>query len=190
MNFGTWSLRNPIPAVLLLKLPDALIDSKDAVDRVRSDLPVDLQQPVVSAITIRGGPILTYAVASPHLDEEALSIAGMLPIAVGLGADASFRQPMAIAVIGGLVTSTLLSLLVVPVVFTYVADLPPSHPAVPPPSKRRLDHDRRTAQPATSLESEPCLNLTPDALLWQLRLHSACCWRAAPPRNGRIPSSP
>jgi multidrug efflux pump subunit AcrB len=48
-------------------------------------------------------------------------VAGMVPIALGLGADASFRQPMAIAVIGGLVTSTLLSLLVVPVSFTYVA---------------------------------------------------------------------
>jgi len=48
-------------------------------------------------------------------------IAGMLPIALGFGADASFRQPMAISVIGGLLTSTALSLLVVPVVFTYVA---------------------------------------------------------------------
>lgn len=47
-------------------------------------------------------------------------IAGMLPIALGFGADASFRQPMAFAVIGGLLTSTALSLLVVPVVFTYV----------------------------------------------------------------------
>jgi len=47
-------------------------------------------------------------------------IAGMLPVALGLGADASFRQPMAIAVIGGLLTSTALSLLIVPVVFTYV----------------------------------------------------------------------
>ncbi|MDR1228594.1 MAG: efflux RND transporter permease subunit [Azoarcus sp.] len=49
--------------------------------------------------------------------------AGMLPLALGLGgADASFRAPMAITVIGGLVTSTILSLLVVPVVFTYVDD--------------------------------------------------------------------
>jgi multidrug efflux pump subunit AcrB len=47
-------------------------------------------------------------------------IAGMLPIALGLGADASFRQPMAIAVIGGLISSTALSLLVVPVVFTWM----------------------------------------------------------------------
>ncbi len=49
--------------------------------------------------------------------------AGMLPIALGIGIDPSFRAPMAIAVIGGLITSTFLSLLVVPVVFTYVDDL-------------------------------------------------------------------
>ncbi|MBL1265585.1 efflux RND transporter permease subunit [Methylomicrobium sp. RS1] len=49
--------------------------------------------------------------------------AGMLPIAVGAGeADASFRSPMAVAVIGGLVTSTLLSLLVIPVAYTYLDD--------------------------------------------------------------------
>ncbi|MDA7417536.1 efflux RND transporter permease subunit [Xenophilus arseniciresistens] len=49
--------------------------------------------------------------------------AGMLPIAIGWGAaDASFRSPMATAVIGGLITSTVLSLLVVPAVFTYVDD--------------------------------------------------------------------
>ncbi|OAI21378.1 MULTISPECIES: efflux RND transporter permease subunit [Methylomonas] len=50
--------------------------------------------------------------------------AGMLPIALGMGAaDASFRSPMAIAVIGGLVTSTLLSLLVIPVAYCYLDDL-------------------------------------------------------------------
>ena len=50
--------------------------------------------------------------------------AGMLPIAFGWGsADTSFRSPMAIAVIGGLITSTMLSLLVIPVVFTYLDDL-------------------------------------------------------------------
>jgi len=48
--------------------------------------------------------------------------AGMLPAAIGTGADPSFRQPMAIVVIGGIITSTLLSLLVVPVIFTYVDD--------------------------------------------------------------------
>ncbi len=48
--------------------------------------------------------------------------AGMLPIAIGLGVDPSFRSPMAIVVIGGLITSTFLSLLVIPVVFTFVDD--------------------------------------------------------------------
>jgi len=49
--------------------------------------------------------------------------AGMLPVAAGLGADSEFRQPMAVAVIGGLITSTLLSLLYVPAVFTTVDDI-------------------------------------------------------------------
>ncbi len=48
--------------------------------------------------------------------------AGMMPIAIGLGTDPSFRAPMAIVVIGGLITSTFLSLLVIPVVFTFVDD--------------------------------------------------------------------
>jgi Cu/Ag efflux pump CusA len=47
----------------------------------------------------------------------------MLPIAMGWGTDPSFRAPMAIVVIGGLITSTFLSLLVIPVLFTYVDDL-------------------------------------------------------------------
>jgi multidrug efflux pump subunit AcrB len=48
--------------------------------------------------------------------------AGMMPIALGWGTDPSFRSPMAIVVIGGLITSTFLSLLVIPVLFTYVDD--------------------------------------------------------------------
>lgn len=47
---------------------------------------------------------------------------GMLPVALGWGADPAFSSPMAIAVIGGLISSTLLSLLVVPAVFTWVDD--------------------------------------------------------------------
>jgi len=49
--------------------------------------------------------------------------AGMLPVAMDIGmGDGSFRSPMAIVVIGGLITSTFLSLLVIPVVYTYVDD--------------------------------------------------------------------
>jgi multidrug efflux pump subunit AcrB len=68
---------------------------------------------LVDACHKRARPIVMTTVAM---------IAGMLPIAIGLGADDSFRQPMAISVIGGLMTSTGLSLLVVPVVYTYVDD--------------------------------------------------------------------
>ena len=50
-------------------------------------------------------------------------IAGMLPLVLGFAGDASFRRPMAIAVIGGLITSTALSLLIVPVTFTYISGL-------------------------------------------------------------------
>ena len=50
--------------------------------------------------------------------------AGMLPLALGIGkGDSSFNSPMAITVIGGLITSTVLSLLVVPAAFTYIDDL-------------------------------------------------------------------
>ncbi|MDR9772118.1 efflux RND transporter permease subunit [Rhizobium hidalgonense] len=49
---------------------------------------------------------------------------GMLPAALSLmGGDSSFRQPMAIVVIGGVMMSTLLSLIVIPVIFTFVDDL-------------------------------------------------------------------
>lgn len=48
--------------------------------------------------------------------------AGMMPIALGFGTDPSFRAPMAIVVIGGLITSTFLSLLVIPVLYEVVDD--------------------------------------------------------------------
>jgi multidrug efflux pump subunit AcrB len=66
---------------------------------------------ILEASSKRVRPVLMTTVAM---------IAGMLPLAFGFGGDASFRQPMAIAVIGGLITSTALSLLVVPVVFSYM----------------------------------------------------------------------
>ena len=50
-------------------------------------------------------------------------IFGMLPIALALGEGGGFRAPMARAVIGGLITSTLLTLVVVPVAYTYFDDM-------------------------------------------------------------------
>ena len=61
--------------------------------------------------------------AQPIIMTTIAMAAGMLPIAIGTGdADTSFRSPMAIAVIGGLMTSTFLSLLVIPVVYTLMDD--------------------------------------------------------------------
>lgn len=61
--------------------------------------------------------------ARPIIMTTIAMTAGMLPIALGFGADPSFRQPMAIVVIGGLLTSTVLSLIVIPVLFALVDEL-------------------------------------------------------------------
>jgi multidrug efflux pump subunit AcrB len=67
--------------------------------------------------------------------------AGMMPIAIGLGVDPSFRAPMAIVVIGGLITSTFLSLLVIPVLYTFVDDVVQG-------SQRLFSRRRRPAGPS------------------------------------------
>jgi HAE1 family hydrophobic/amphiphilic exporter-1 len=59
----------------------------------------------------------------PILMTTLAMIFGMLPLALALGQGAEMRAPMARAVIGGLITSTLLTLLVVPVVYTVLDDL-------------------------------------------------------------------
>jgi multidrug efflux pump subunit AcrB len=61
--------------------------------------------------------------ARPIIMTTIAMAAGMMPIALGWSADPSFRSPMAITVIGGLITSTVLSLVVIPVLYTYVDDL-------------------------------------------------------------------
>ncbi len=70
-----------------------------------------MNEALVTAARIRLRPILMTTMAM---------IFGMLPLAFELGAGAEFRAPMARAVIGGLITSTLLTLVVVPVVYTYL----------------------------------------------------------------------
>ncbi len=71
-------------------------------------------------------------------------ILGMLPVAFGLGAGGSFRAPMAVAVIGGLITSTLLTLVLVPVAYSILdvllqrlkrAPAPEAQPAAVPASE-------------------------------------------------------
>jgi multidrug efflux pump subunit AcrB len=53
----------------------------------------------------------------------ASTILGMLPLVLGLGSGAELRAPMAVAIIGGLTTATVLSLIVVPVVYAVLDDL-------------------------------------------------------------------
>jgi hydrophobe/amphiphile efflux-1 (HAE1) family protein len=65
----------------------------------------------------------THKRARPIVMTTVAMIAGMLPVAVGLGGDSSLRKPMAIAVIGGLITSTALTLVIVPALFTVVDDI-------------------------------------------------------------------
>ncbi|MFQ5458233.1 MAG: efflux RND transporter permease subunit, partial [Myxococcota bacterium] len=70
-----------------------------------------LREAILKAGPIRLRPILMTSMAM---------IFGMIPTALGQAANAEFRAPMAIAIIGGLITSTMLTLLVIPVVYTYV----------------------------------------------------------------------
>jgi HAE1 family hydrophobic/amphiphilic exporter-1 len=74
---------------------------------------VDRRQALIDAGQIRLRPIVMTTLAM---------IFGMLPLALALGSGAEFRAPMARAVIGGLITSTLLTLIVVPVVYTFFDD--------------------------------------------------------------------
>jgi multidrug efflux pump subunit AcrB len=85
----------------------------DYVILARRDHGLDRWDALLDAASKRARPIVMTTIAMG---------AGMLPIALGIGTDPSFRAPMAVVVIGGLITSTFLSLLVVPVVFTYVDD--------------------------------------------------------------------
>ena len=68
---------------------------------------------------LKAGPVRLR----PIIMTTAAMVFGMLPTALKLGEGAETRAPMAIAVIGGLVTSTLLTLVVIPVVYTLVDDL-------------------------------------------------------------------
>lgn len=70
--------------------------------------------------------------------------AGMLPIALGLGADGNFRTPLGVSVIGGLITSTLLSLVVVPAAYSLVAEVTEKH--IRPRLRRLLHHDTQTSE--------------------------------------------
>lgn len=95
----------------------------------RRDRGQPLEEAVVQASRIRLRPILMTTLAT---------ISGVLPIALGLGAGAESRTPLGVAVVGGLVFSTFLTLYVVPVFYTVLARFQPA----------RLKHPAGGTQPA------------------------------------------
>ncbi len=89
----------------ILLVEYAMVSRRRGLDRIDA---------LVDACHKRARPIIMTTIAMA---------AGMAPAALSLGgSDPSFRQPMAIVVIGGVITSTMLSLLVIPVIFTFVDD--------------------------------------------------------------------
>ena len=74
---------------------------------------LDQRSALFDAASKRARPVIMTTIAMG---------AGMVPIALRMGAEADFRAPMAIAVLGGLLTSTLLSLVYIPVAFSYMDD--------------------------------------------------------------------
>jgi len=75
---------------------------------------LSMKEAVLQAGPVRLRPILMTAIST---------IAGVLPVAIGLGTGGEVRAPMAIAVIGGLTTSTFLTLFVVPATYTLLNDI-------------------------------------------------------------------
>ena len=108
----------------------------DYVIMARRDLGMNRFDALIDACHKRARPIIMTTLAMGF---------GMLPIALGFGADPSFRSPMAVAVIGGLITSTVLSLVVVPAVYTYVDDL--EHFVKRLWNKRPGEHQTNTVTP-------------------------------------------
>jgi hydrophobe/amphiphile efflux-1 (HAE1) family protein len=72
-----------------------------------------------NASLLEAGPIRFRPIIMTALS----TVFGVLPLALGIGPGAEFRAPIARAVIGGMASSTALTLLVIPVVYTYLDDL-------------------------------------------------------------------
>jgi HAE1 family hydrophobic/amphiphilic exporter-1 len=80
------------------------------------DQGMERREALFKACPIRLRPILMTAIAT---------IAGVLPTAIGIGTGAEARRPMAVAILGGMISSTFLTLYVVPAIYTYFDDLLP-----------------------------------------------------------------
>ena len=103
-----------IGAIFLLGLLDKnAILIVDYTNQLRQRYDLSRREALLKAGPVRLRPIMMTT---------ASTILGMLPIAFGLGAGAELRAPMAVAIIGGLITSTALSLIVVPVLYAVLDD--------------------------------------------------------------------
>jgi len=101
-------------SILLVEYAIVARRGNDGTDGRPAFAPMSRAEALIDACRKRARPIVMTTIAMG---------AGMLPIAMQWGSgDGSFRSPMAIAVIGGLITSTVLSLLVIPVVFLLIDD--------------------------------------------------------------------
>jgi len=109
----TMNMMSMIGVIMLMGLvtKNAILLVDNANQRRREG--TDRWTALVEAGRVRLRPIMMTTIAM---------ICGMLPIALGMGEGGGFRAPMARAVIGGLITSTLLTLVVVPVAYTYLDD--------------------------------------------------------------------
>ena len=110
---GTFNIMSMIGVIMLMGLvtKNAIL-LVDFANQAR-EKGGERRQALIDAGELRLRPIVMTTLAM---------IFGMLPTALALGAGSEFRAPMAHAVIGGLITSTLLTLIVVPVVYTYLDD--------------------------------------------------------------------
>jgi HAE1 family hydrophobic/amphiphilic exporter-1 len=106
-----------LPAVIGILMLMGIADKNSILlvdyilERMRQGVP--RREAILAACQVRARPIVMTSVAM---------LAGMLPTALGAGIDPAFRAPMAVAVIGGLISSTALSLIFMPVLFSYVRD--------------------------------------------------------------------
>lgn len=83
----------------------------DFINHARLNEGMDKMEAIIEAGKVRLRPIVMTSLAM---------IFGMLPLALGTGDGSESRQPMAYAIIGGLITSTVLTLIVVPIVYVYM----------------------------------------------------------------------
>jgi multidrug efflux pump len=134
MNINLFSLIGLILLVGLVTKNSILLVEFANQQRAQGVNPHDA---MLQAGVVRLRPILMTAFST---------VAGILPIAIGFGAGAESRRPMGVAVVGGMLTSTFLTLLIIPVVYTLFTDLGAR--------VRKLFHREQVASAAATTQPE------------------------------------